>query len=154
MKAAGAPGGRGKLTTAQQEYVVERLAAFDSPSTVARSLHDEFGIAVTRRSTSRYDPTRNPKCPARWTMLFHAKRQAILQHKGAQAAVNRAVRLRSRERAALRAIDALAGNFLDDAVRQVEAGSPPPSGPQPTGRPLTDEERTRAIMALLEKTQM
>ena len=71
---------------------------------------------------------------------------------GPQAALNRAVRLRGSERAALRAIDAFAGDVLDDLVRQMRPDRTPPSGPQPAGRPLTDAERTRAIMALLAKT--
>jgi hypothetical protein len=151
MKAAGAPGGPGKLTAAQKEYVVERLAAFDSPETVARSLHQKFGIAITRQSIFRYDPTRYPKCPLRWKLQFLATRQAILEGKGVQGAVNRAMRLRSGERVALRAIETLAGSILENITRQMEAGWVP-NGPTPTGRPLSDEERARAILALLQKT--
>ena len=146
MKAAGAPGsGPGKLTTAQQEYVVERLAAFDSPLEVARSVRDKYGISITRNSIRRYDPTRYPKCAARWKELFYAARHAMLRNKGQAAAL---------DRAALRAFDAHADGMLEQLLRRIDAGSPPPCGPQRVERPLTDAERTRAILALLRKTGM
>ena len=146
MKAAGAPGsGPGKLTTAQQEYVVERLAAFDSPLEVARSVRDKYGISITRNSIRRYDPTRYPECAARWKELFYAARHAMLRNKGQAAAL---------DRAALRAFDAHADGMLEQLLRRIDAGSPPPCGPQRVERPLTDAERTRAILALLRKTGM
>ena len=146
MKAAGAPGsGPGKLTTAQQEYVVQRLAAFDSPLEVARSVREKFGISITRNSIRRYDPTRYPECAARWKELFYAARHAMLRNKGQAAAL---------DRAALRAFDAHADGMLEQLLRRIDAGSPPPCGPQRVERPLTDAERTRAILALLAKTQM
>jgi hypothetical protein len=155
MKAAGAPGsGPGKLTTAQQEYVVQRLAAFDSPLAVARSVRDKFGISITRNSIRRYDPTRYPECAARWKELFYAARHAMLRNKGQAAALDRAVRVRGRARAALRALDAHADGMLEQLLRRIEAGSPPPCGPRRAERPLTDAERTRAILALLRKTGM
>jgi hypothetical protein len=149
MRAAGAPGSPGKLTTAQQEYVVERLAAFENPDTVVRSVGEKFGIAITRQALWRYDPTRNPGCPARWTVLFHARRQAILESKGAPGALDRAAQ---RERVTRCAIEALAGSMLEDIVRQMGAGRTPPRG-APPARPLTDAERARAILALLAKAQ-
>ncbi len=87
MRAAGAPGGPGKLTTAQQEYVVERLAAFDNPGTVAHGVREKFGITLTRQAVEQYDPTRDRRCPARWTTLFWLRRQAILESKGLHGAV-------------------------------------------------------------------
>ena len=155
MKAAGAPGsGPGKLTTAQQEYVVRRLAAFDSPLAIARSLRAEFGIDISRNSIWRYDPTRYRKCAARWKALFFAAREAMLRDKGQAAALDRAVRLRGRTRAALRALDAHADAMLDALLRRIDAGAAPPGAPQRAERPLTDAERSRAIVALLRKTGM
>jgi len=146
MKAAGAPGsGPGKLTTAQQEYVVERLAAFDSPLEVARGVREKFGISITRNSIRRYDPTRHPECAARWKELFYAARHAMLRNKGQAAAL---------DRAALRAFDAHADGMLEQLLRRIAAGSPPPGAPRRAERPLTDAERSRAIVALLAKTQM
>ena len=147
------PRRRGKLTTAQQEYVVERLAAFDSPSAIARSLRDELDIDIGHQAVGRYDPTRFRNCPRRWKALFEAKRLAILQDKGARSAAARAVRMRTRERVALRTIESLAGGILENIARQAGAGFVSPHAGKPGGRPLTDVERARAVMALLQKVE-
>jgi hypothetical protein len=149
MRAAGAPGGPGKLTTAQQEYIVERLAGFDNPGTVMRSVREKFGIAITRQSVEQYDPTRYRRCPARWTTLFHLRRQAILESRGLQGALDHAARLRGRARVTLCAIETLAADMLDSLARQIGGGAAQPAAP-----PLTDAERVRAILALLAKAQI
>jgi len=149
MRAAGAPGGPGKLTTAQQEYVVERLAAFCNPGEVVRSVREKFGITLTRQAVEQYDPTRDRRCPARWTTLFRLRRQAILESKGLHGAVDRAAQSRSRERVALCAIEGLAADMLATLARQIRGGAAQPAAP-----PLTDAERARAILALLAEVQI
>ena len=149
MRAAGAPGGPGKLTTAQQEYVVERLAAFCNPGEVVRSVREKFGITLTRQAVEQYDPTRDRRCPARWTTLFRLRRQAILESKGLHGAVDRAAQSRSRERVALCAIEGLAADMLETLARQIGGGAAQPAAP-----PLTDAERARAILALLNEVQL
>ena len=149
MRAAGAPGGPGKLTTAQQEYVVERLAAFDNPGAVVRSVREKFGIALTRQAVEQYDPTRDRRCPSRWTTLFQLRRRAILESKGLHGAVDRAAQSRSRERVALCAIEALAADMVATLARQIGGAAAQRAAP-----PLTDAERARAIVALLAKAQM
>jgi hypothetical protein len=57
---------------------------------VARGVGEKFGSAITRQALCRYDDqTRNPGCPARWTVLFQARRQAILESKGAGRSTGR-----------------------------------------------------------------
>ena len=150
MRAAGAPGGPGKLTTAQQEYVVERLAAFDHPATVVRSVRAKFGIALTRQAVEQYDPTRDRRCPARWSALFRLRRQAILESRGLHGAVAREAQSQSRERVARCAIEALAADMLETLARQVGA----PREAQPAQAPRSDAERARAILALLEEVDL
>jgi hypothetical protein len=41
---------QGKLMTELKEYVVQRLAAYDSAGAIMRSLREEFGITMTRAS--------------------------------------------------------------------------------------------------------
>ena len=147
MRAAGAPGGPGKLTTAQQEYVVERLAAFCNPGAVVHSVREKFGIALTRQAVEQYDPTRDKRCPARWTALFRLRRQAILESKGLHGAVARAAQ---RERVARCAIEALAADMIETLARQV---GPPRESP-PVAPPRSDAERARAILALLDEVQL
>jgi hypothetical protein len=147
MRAAGAPGGPGKLTTAQQEYVVERLAAFCHPGEVVRSVREKFGIALTRQAVEQYDPTRDKRCPARWTALFRLRRQAILESKGLHGAVARAAQ---RERVARCAIEALAADMIETLARQVGRQRAAPR----VEAPRSDAERARAILALLDEVQL
>ena len=149
MRAAGAPGGPGKLTTAQQEYVVERLAAFDNPGAVVRSVREKFGITLTRQAVEQYDPTRDRRCPARWTTLFRLRRQAILESKGLHGAVERAAQSRSRERVARCASAGLAADLLATLARQTAGVAAQRAAP-----PLTDAERARAILALLAEVRL
>jgi hypothetical protein len=149
MRAAGAPGGPGKLTTAQQEYVVERLAAFCNPGDVVRLVREKFGIALTRQAVEQYDPTRDRRCPARWTALFRLRRQAILESKGLHGAVARAAQSNSRERVARSAIESLAAEMLETLARQM----PQPRAAEPV-EPRSDAERARAILALLDEVQV
>ena len=52
-------GEKNKLTDAQREYIVERLAAFELPEAVARGLAQDHGVHVSRQAIIRYDPTRS-----------------------------------------------------------------------------------------------
>ena len=72
--------GRGRrLTCEQKAMVVGRLAAYESPSAIARSLREDYGIDITPQAIARYDPTRYSRkpCPKRWALLFHAVRDKI-----------------------------------------------------------------------------
>ena len=94
-----------KLTDAQREYVVERLAGYDSPVAIAKSLQQEFGISITHQSVARYDPTRSRKCPQRWKLQFFATRRAIIEAKAARGAANAIMRTRQRERLMVRVLE-------------------------------------------------
>jgi hypothetical protein len=39
-------------------FIVERLAVFDSPQTVAAAVKNEFGLVISRQAVEAYDPTR------------------------------------------------------------------------------------------------
>ena len=132
----------------------ERLAAFDSPLEVARGVREKFGISITRNSIRRYDPTRHPECAARWKELFYAARHAMLRNKGQAAALDprcacavaRARRCVLRRPCGRHAGAAVAADQrrLTAAVRATARGA----------AAHRRGERTRAILALLAKTQM
>lgn len=48
----------GKLTDDQKEYVIERLAGFTGPGTVAAELLELYGVKIARQSVESYDPTK------------------------------------------------------------------------------------------------
>lgn len=141
----------GKLTNELKEYVVQRLAAYDSAGAIMRSLREDFGITMTRASIERYDPTRSPRCPQRWRELFFATRQAILDGKAARGAASAAVRLRWREDMVQQALEAkdyaVADRILNSIAREVGDLRQMPHNPDR----LSDDDRLRALMALINK---
>jgi hypothetical protein len=46
--------------------VVERLAGFDSPAAILKSLREEFGVTITRQSIEQYNAARRPRCTRQW----------------------------------------------------------------------------------------
>ena len=135
-----------KLTDAQREYVVDRLAAFESPIAIARSLQEEFGIRISHQAIVRYDPTRSAKCPERFRLQFFATRRAIIEGKAARGAANAILRTRKRERLMLRAVEAIADRIIK-STSEYEGDA------LAERKPLTDEERSREIHALIEKVK-
>jgi hypothetical protein len=54
--------------------VLQRLAAFDTPSQVADFVRHEFGVEITRQSIEYYDPAKNPRLPQKWREVFERER--------------------------------------------------------------------------------
>jgi hypothetical protein len=132
-----------KLTVAQRDQIVVRLAAFEGPCEIRNSVRRELGITLSHQYICRMDPTRNPKCPEKWRRRFFAVREAILRDK-AEVAAEHAMRGRSRERKVLRAVRVLADQFLDVVgreVRQTLAKRPD----------ISDAHRARALAAFVKK---
>src|SRR5829696_1206798 len=48
----------GKLTHEMQTFVVQRLACFEDPTTVAAAVAVEFNVEITRQAVEGYDPTK------------------------------------------------------------------------------------------------
>jgi hypothetical protein len=85
-----------KLTEAQKVDVVLRLAGYDNPTAIARSLKEEFAIDIAVSSIAFYDPTtyRGRNCPKRWATLFHETRAKIIAGLSDVGAANKMVRVR------------------------------------------------------------
>lgn len=85
-----------KLTEAQKVEVVLRLAGYDNPTAIARSLKEELGIDIAVSSIALYDPTtyRGRQCPARWATLFHETRAKIIAGLSDVGAAYKMVRVR------------------------------------------------------------
>jgi hypothetical protein len=135
-----------KLTDAQREYVVERLAAYESATAVARSLQQDFGINISHQAIARYDPTRSNKCPERWKQLFLATRNRFVEGKAARGAANAILRTRKRERRMLRAVEAIADRIIKQTAEYEDDAFAEPKS-------LTDPERSRQVCALIEKVR-
>lgn len=132
-----------KLTAAHRDQIVVQLAAFEAPCAIRDSLKRELGITISHQYICQLDPTRNPRCPEKWRRRFFAVREAILRENG-QAAAKRVMRGRWGERKVLRAVTALADQFLDvigREIRQTLAKRPD----------ISDSHRARALSAFIKK---
>ena len=85
-----------KLTGDQKADVVRRLAAYDLPGAIARSMKEDLGIEITRQAIAFYDPTRysRRRCPKRWAALFWDTRAEIIAGKADVGAAHGVVRVR------------------------------------------------------------
>jgi hypothetical protein len=140
------------LTLRQKQFVVEQLAAFGSPSEVAKGLLEQFGVTVASHVVAAYDPTRRAgqRCPALWKQRFLDAREAMI-HGTPSALASRSVRLQQREKMFRRAIEQedflLANRILDSIAREVGDDT---SGLERRTE-ITDEQRARTLAVFVEK---
>lgn len=90
---------KGKLTEEVKTFIVQALACFDSPSTVAASVQQEFGQTVTRQSVEGYAPHKRAgaNLSAKWRLLFEKTRESFLDDTSKIGISHRSVRLRKLE---------------------------------------------------------
>ncbi len=86
-------------------FIVQALACYDSPSTVAKSVQDEFGIELTRQKVQVYDPTKaaGKTLAKKWVELFNTTRERFQNELTDIAIANKAYRLRALDRMATKA---------------------------------------------------
>lgn len=114
-----------KLTSEQQTFVVQQLAMWDSPETVAKAVREEFGVTITRQAIECYDPTKRAgaKLAEKWKALFEETRSAFIENTAEIGISHRAVRLRALQRMQNKAEQqgnlALAKDILKQAAEEV-----------------------------------
>lgn len=93
---------RRKLTPDQRAEVVVRLACYDFPSAIAKSLKEDFGIEISRQGIEQYDPTRvaGRRCSEEWATLFHETRRKLVEGKADIGVAHKMVRIRWLDRMA------------------------------------------------------
>jgi hypothetical protein len=150
----------GKLTDRMKEYVIERLAGFDSPLAIVKSLKEEFGITIARQTIEQYDPTRGRSPAKKYREQFFAIRHEIVEGKAARGAARRGVRVRWLENMAIHAMAqgdyALADRLLGSIAREVGDRRSSGSEVRPNeleARPITDRDRAQALASLLAQVQ-
>jgi hypothetical protein len=117
-----------KLTREQQVHVVMRLACYDTPTAIAQSLREQFGVEITRQSIEFYDPTKlaGKRCPKPWSDLFQATRAKLIDGTADIGAAHRLVRIERRARMAERAEQkeqfAAANALYNSIAREVGGG--------------------------------
>lgn len=150
----------GKLTERLKEYVIERLAGFDSPVAIVKSLKEEFGITITRQTIESYDPSRGRKPAKKYREQFFAMRHEILEGKAARVATRKGVRLRWLENMAIHAMAqgdyALADRLLGSIAREVGDRRPNEAEARPDNveaRQITEADRARVLAALVAQAE-
>lgn len=134
-----------RLKEAEQRFIVQALACYDTPSQVAEAVKEEFGIEVSRQQVASYDPTKavGKGTSKKWVELFHATRERFRKEVAEIPIADQAYRLRQLQRMAQEAMKrkniVLAASLLEQAAK--EAGgmftnkrevSGPNGGPIPT----------------------
>ena len=138
----GAPArARRKLSDAQREWIVRRLAAYDAPGAIRRDVKQRFGIAISEQAILRHDPSRDPKRAQRWTVPFCAARADLAAGRaGLTNAARQVVQL------ALRIVLLLERRILAGPGRA-------PRGCAKSG-PITDADRMRALTGFVARLRV
>ncbi len=107
-----------KLTSAHKFVVVKHMAAFESPTAIARLLAEEYGVSVAPQSLYYYDPMRNESLPRMLSEMFYNERGKFLRALDAQPMQSLAFRQAQRDkifRAVVKHNPQLALAILNDA---------------------------------------
>lgn len=116
-----------KLTDEHKTFIVQRLAMFDSTTTVSRAMMATFGIDVPKNQIEGYDPAShravNGHLGKTWIALFEATRAKFKETIDTIPIAERSFRLRRlglmHEEAFDKGKHALAAQYLEQAAKEV-----------------------------------
>lgn len=85
-----------------KRFIINALAAFDTPSQVAAAVKEEFGVDVTRQAVEGHDPTKHAgrSLAPKWRQLFEAARREFIAEATQVPIAHRSTRLRALHRMA------------------------------------------------------
>lgn len=91
-----------KLDDDVKSHIVQALACFDGPSTVAAGVKAEYGIIVSPQAVEAYDPNKRAgqRLSEKWRVLFEATRKAFIEDSAQVPIAHRSMRLRALQRMA------------------------------------------------------
>lgn len=148
-----------------QNFIVQQLACFESPTEIVEAVKAEFGITVTRQSVAHYDPTKggkNKRLAKDHKALFELTRAQFTASFDALAISHKAYRLNQLEmmmRTAKRQRNfQLAAQLLKQAAEEIggvytnrREHSGPGGGPIPVS--LEDQKKALAEKAFRKLVQ-
>ncbi|MBG6211696.1 hypothetical protein IWQ49_006387 [Labrenzia sp. EL_126] len=114
-----------KYSNDVKKRVVQLLACFDSPTMVAKTIKEEFGVKISPQAVEAYDPNKvaGRALSQRLRILFEKSREAFLEDTSGIGVSHKAVRLRSLQRMSDKAEGqgnmVLAANLLEQAAKEV-----------------------------------
>ncbi len=112
------------LSTPVKLHIVTALACFDSPTQVAASVKERFGLVLSRQRIEAWHPERaaGARLDAKWRAVFDVTRARLLAELDGIPLAHRAYRLRRLGRLALQAETmgnvALAARIIEQAARE------------------------------------
>jgi len=121
------------LTDDIKEFIVKRLACYDTPSEVVEAVNVSFGVTVSRQQVHRYDPNCSDPPAQRWRDLHAATRQAFLREVAEIGIAQKAVRLAMLDRMARRA---MANHRMDRTLSCLEQAAKECGGIYENRRPV------------------
>jgi len=136
---------RSKIPENVRLFIVERLAVFDSPKTVAEAIQAEFGLQIARQTVEKYDPTKvnGAEVGAKFREHFYRVREKFRRDLNDIPIANKAVRLRRLDRMERRFEEMgnllAAAQLLEQAAKEVGGvyvgrggmiATPEPEGPR------------------------
>jgi hypothetical protein len=130
-----------KLDDARREWIVRRLAAYDSPGAIRRDLKERFGIEISRNAIAQHDPSREPKRAKRWTVPFCTARR---DHDASRADLT----------AAARQVAQLALRIVQLLERRILAGPGRAARGCAKSGPITDADRMRALTGFVARLRV
>lgn len=113
------------LTIEVKAFIVQALACFDTPTQVAQSVKQEFGIEITRQHVAQNDPTKvaGANLAKKWKELFDETRRRFREEVSEIPIANKAFRLRTLDRMATKAEGmknmALAAQLMEQAAKEM-----------------------------------
>jgi hypothetical protein len=110
------------LTDEVKAFIVRGLARYETPTRVAASVEEAFGIAIDRRQVYAYDPAGSRPPAQRWIELHAATRAKFLDAASEIGIAQKVVRLRMLDRFAQQADEnnytVRAAAFLAQAAKE------------------------------------
>jgi hypothetical protein len=88
-----------KLSDAHRIYIIERLAAHHTLSSIVQGLNKKFGITISELGVYRYNPVqgRRARLARRWHDLFWKEREAYIARTAQVGVTDKPARIRQRE---------------------------------------------------------
>lgn len=80
-----------------KRFIINALAAFDTPSQVVAAVKEEFGYDVSRQAVEGHDPTKHAgrNLAAKWREMFVASRTGFVNEATSVPIAHRSTRLRA-----------------------------------------------------------
>jgi hypothetical protein len=111
-----------RLDDEVKEFIVKRIACYETPSRIAAAVRINFGIDIDRRRIFDYNPAGSRPPAQRWIDLHAAERARFLRDKAEIGIAQQVIRLRMLDRFAQMAEDDnqhdKAAKYLQQAARE------------------------------------